>query len=221
MYVMKWSLGIVAAALATPLLAQDPPPASDAPLPAGTYRLDEYHGSLMFSLNHLGFSNYVASFREFDAELELDPVNPETATLSVTIDPASLQTPPPPEGFVEGLLGENWLNVEAHPEITYVSDSITMTGDNTAEVVGDLTFLGVSKPVTLNVTFNGGYAGHPMDPNARLGFSAEGAFNRSEFGMDFGIPAPGTTLGVSDAVSVTIEAEFIGPPLETENGSDK
>jgi polyisoprenoid-binding protein YceI len=52
-----------------------------------------------------------------------------------------------------------------------------------------------------------------MDPHARIGFSAHGTLKRSQFGMPFGIPAPGTTLGVSDAVEVIVEAEFSGPPL--------
>jgi polyisoprenoid-binding protein YceI len=81
-------------------------------------------------------------------------------------------------------------------------------------ITGDLTLHGVTKPVVLEATFNGGYAGHPMDPHARIGFSARGTFNRSDFGMVYGIPAPGTTMGVSDAVNVTIEAEFSGPPFE-------
>jgi polyisoprenoid-binding protein YceI len=69
--------------------------------------------------------------------------------------------------------------------------------------------------VVLEATFNGGYAGHPMDPHARIGFSAHGTFKRSEFGIGYGVPAPGTTMGVSDAVEVTIETEFSGPPLAT------
>jgi polyisoprenoid-binding protein YceI len=78
-------------------------------------------------------------------------------------------------------------------------------------ITGDLTLHGVTKPVVLDATLNGGYAGHPMDPNARIGFSARGAFNRGDFGIAYGIPAPGTTMGVSDRVEVTIETEFSGP----------
>jgi polyisoprenoid-binding protein YceI len=63
----------------------------------------------------------------------------------------------------------------------------------------------------LEASFNGGYAGHPMDPHARIGFSAHGVFKRSDFGISAGIPALGTTMGVGDEVNVTIEAEFSGP----------
>jgi polyisoprenoid-binding protein YceI len=69
--------------------------------------------------------------------------------------------------------------------------------------------------VILDVTYNGGYAGHPMDPHARIGFSAKGTFKRSDFGIAFGVPAPGTTMGVGDDVQIAIEAEFTGPPLPT------
>jgi polyisoprenoid-binding protein YceI len=88
---------------------------------------------------------------------------------------------------------------------------VNVTGPNTAEVTGDLKLRGVIKPVTLQVTFNGGYAGHVYEPNARIGFSARGTFKRSDFGISYGIPEPGSNMGVSDEIAVTIEAEFTGP----------
>jgi polyisoprenoid-binding protein YceI len=72
----------------------------------------------------------------------------------------------------------------------------------------------VTRPVALDATYNGGYAGHPMDPHARIGFSARGALRRSEFGIAAGIPAPGSLMGVGDEIEVIIEAEFSGPPLK-------
>lgn len=194
--------------------------AQEASLPAGSYALDPSHSTLRFSVSHLGFSDYVMSFDRFDADLELDPAAPGGAALSVTVDPSSLDVPAPPEGFMGELMGESWLNVAAHPEITFVSTAVEMTGDKTATVTGDLTLLGVTKPVVLEVTFNGGYAGHPFDPNARVGFSGTGRFSRSEFGMGFGVPAPGTTMGVGDTVSVEVEAEFTGPALEETKDQD-
>ena len=90
-----------------------------------------------------------------------------------------------------------------------------MTGPATADVTGDLTLKGVTKPVTLHATFNGGYEGHPQDPHARIGFSAHGVLKRSDFGITLGIPAPGTTMGVFDDVEFAIDAEFSGPALAT------
>jgi polyisoprenoid-binding protein YceI len=97
----------------------------------------------------------------------------------------------------------------------YVSSSIDSTGANTMRINGELTLRGVTKPVMLQATYNGGYAGHPKDPHARIGFSAHGVLKRSDFGISYGIPAPGTTMGVGDEVSIILELEFTGPPLQT------
>lgn len=76
---------------------------------------------------------------------------------------------------------------------------------------GELTLHGITKPITLETIFNGGYAGHQYEPRARIGFSAHGAFKRSDFGIAYGIPEPGSNMGVFDDVEVIIEAEFTGP----------
>jgi polyisoprenoid-binding protein YceI len=182
-------------------------------VPAGDYTLDKSHANLAFKVNHLGFSHYTARFAAFDAKLKFDPANPAASTVEATIDPKSLELPAPPAGFKDELTGKAWLDAGQYPAITFRSTKVEVTGANTAKVTGDFTLHGVTKPVVLDVTFNGGYAGHQMDPHARIGFSAKGVFNRSEFGIGFGVPAPGTTMGVSDAVDVIIDAEFSGPPL--------
>ncbi len=181
--------------------------------PAGRYTLDKSHASLVFRLSHLGFSFYTARFQRFDATLDIDPEKPEAARVEATIDPASLDLPTPPEGFKAALLGPDWLDAGTYPTIAFRSTKVTPTGETTATIAGELTLHGATKPVTLDATFNGGYAGHPMDPNARIGFSATGTFKRSDFGIAYGIPAPGTTMGVGDEIDVAIEAEFTGPPL--------
>lgn len=196
------------------------PPASEAAaapsvegLPAGAYTLDKTHSTIVARVSHLGFSNYTVQFTEWDAQLQLDPANPAQASLNVTINPRSLDIPAPPAGFLQELLGASWLNAAAHPEVTFRSTQVEVTGANTARIHGDLTLLGVTKPITLDATYNGGWAGIPQDPHARLGFSAHGTFNRSDFGMSVGVPPPGTTMGVSDAVALQIETEFSGPAM--------
>ena len=189
------------------------PPPSIEGLPAGAYKLDPAHASLVFTVNHLGFSHYTGQFTRFSAEMTLDPANPAAAQLTATIDPASLSIPSPPEGFVAELTGDKWINAAAFPQMIFKSTGVALTGPNTADVTGDFTLRGVTKPVTLAMTFNGGYAGHAQDPHARVGFSATGVLKRSDYGIDFGIPAPGSTMGVSDEVTIAIETEFTGPPL--------
>lgn len=204
--------------------APAPEPASSAPVvpvkvdaPAGDYTLDRAHGSLIFRVNHMGFSHFTARFTHFDAKLKLDPANPSAAQLTATIDPRSLQTDyPEPEkvDFNAELQNDQWLDVAKFPDMTYRSTSIELTGPATARIHGELTLHGLTKPVDLEATFNGGYPGMSMDPHARIGFSAHGVLQRSAFGVAYGIPAPGTTMGVSDDVDVVIEAEFTGPALQ-------
>ncbi len=185
-------------------------------LPAGTYKLDKSHASLIFKVPHMGFSNYTANFDDFDATLEIDPAKPENAKLVAIINPNSLDLPSPPDGFTKEILGDKWLNSAKFPTITFTSNKIETTDKRTAKVYGDLEILGVKKPIVLSVAFNGGYLGQAMDPHARIGFSAVGAFNRSDFGMSYGIPAAGSNMGVGDMVNVAIEAEFKGPTLKSE-----
>lgn len=204
-----------------PVVAPAPETASVAPiaappsvegLPAGDYKIDPAHATLVFTVNHLGFSHYTGQFTRFTADLKLDPANPAGAQLTATVDPASLSIPSPPDGFVAELTGEQWLNAAAFPQMTFKSTAVSVTGPNTADVIGDFTLHGVTRPVTLAMTFNGGWAGIPQDPRARIGFSAKGALKRSDFGLTMGVPAPGSTMGVSDEVTIAIEAEFSGPP---------
>lgn len=195
-------------------------PAAPAPIipmkteaPAGTYKLDKAHANLEFRVNHIGFSNYTARFASFDAELQLDPANPSASSVTATVDPRSLTLPAPPKGFVDELLNEKWLGAAKFPQMTFKSTKVELTGPNTARITGDFTLKGVTLPVTLDATFNGGYAGNQYEPNARIGFSAKGALNRSAFGVKEGVPPPGTNFGVSDNVDIIVEAEFTGPPL--------
>ncbi len=191
-----------------------PKPAASA-LPAGDYTIDKPHASLSFTVSHMGFSHYTARFSSFDAQLKLDPAHPERAQLTATIDPKSLELNAPPAGFKDELLGKEFFDVAANPAWTFKSTRIVKTGAKTAKVTGDMTMHGITKPVTLDVTFNGGYPGMAqMDPHARIGFSAHGVLKRSQFGMGYGIPAPGTTIGVGDDVTIVIECEFTGPALK-------
>jgi len=211
--------------LAALILAAEPVAAAAKPghtaaskpeaLPAGEYTLDKPHASLTFTVSHMGFSHYTARFTSFDAHMTLDPAHPEKVKLTATIDPLSLALNAPPAGFHDELTGKDWLDAKLTPQWTFKSTKVVKTGPKTARVTGDFTMHGVTKPVTLDVTFNGGYRGLPgYDPHARIGFSAHGVLKRSDFGIKNGIPAPGSNLGVSDEVIFAIESEFTGPALK-------
>lgn len=192
-------------------------------LPAGVYKLEKSHASLIFRVNHLGFSNYTARFKRFDAELKFDPKNPAESQVTAMIDPTSIETDYPNTkklNFNKVLQGKQWLGVAQFPQIKFRSTKIELTGNNSAKITGELSLHGISKEVVLNAVFNGGYADHPMDPNgARIGFSATGSLNRSDFGISFGIPEQGSNLGVSDKVELTLEVEFTKPTITTTIGN--
>jgi polyisoprenoid-binding protein YceI len=184
-----------------------------APVPAGAYTVDKAHTSLLFRVSHLGFSTYTGRFTQVDAQLQFDPARIPASTVTVDIDPRSISADNAPSGFMQTLAGQGWLDADRFPQMSFRSKSVELTGPNSFRIHGELTLHGVTKPLDLDARYNGGYAGHPMDPHARVGFSATGSLKRSDFGISFGIPAPGTTFGVGDDVQVVLESEFSGPPL--------
>jgi polyisoprenoid-binding protein YceI len=210
------ALGLALLAACTPP-QQEAAPAPQAPVahdaPAGAYKLDAAHADLSFRVNHIGMSMYTARFTRWDAALQFDPARPEAMSVDAAIDVASLTLPSPPAGFTAEMLGPQWFDAARFPQMTFRSTAIERTGADSARVTGELTLHGTTRPATLDVVFNGGYAGHPMDPNARIGFSARGRIKRSEFGIALGVPAPGSDMGVGDEVDILVEAEFTGPPL--------
>ena len=127
---------------------------------AATYELEPTHAFLSFTVIHGGISEYTVDFTDFDATLDFDPENPASSSLEVTIDPTGLNVNYP-SNFKAGhpdVPYETWpetlakdarfLDADDYPQITFVSTGIDQTGDNTGTVTGDLTFLGVTKPVT-------------------------------------------------------------------------
>jgi polyisoprenoid-binding protein YceI len=187
--------------------------------PAGRYQLDKSHASLVFRVSHLGFSTYTTRFSRFDAELTFDPSNIAASKVVTTIDAASLEMDAAPAVCLDIVMGPKMLDTAKFPKIVFRSEKVRMSGAKSMEITGTLDLHGVTRPVVLTGAFNGGYAGMPeMDPHARVGFSARGSLKRSDFGIAFGVPAPGTTMGVGDLIDISIEAEFTGPPLAAPAG---
>lgn len=194
-------------------------PAAMAPAPAGQYQLDKAHASLQLRVSHLGFSTYTTRFSRFDAQLSFDPNDLPASKLTASIDAASLEMDAAPQMCLDIVKGTQLLDVTKYPKIVFRSERIRMTGAKSFEISGTLELHGVTRPLVLTGTYNGGYAGFPkMDPHARIGFSAHGTLKRSDFGMVYGVPAPGTTMGVGDLIDISIEAEFSGPPLADAGG---
>lgn len=188
-----------ALALATTLVA--------APLGAlaADWTLDPSHTQVTFSVNHLGFSETNGIFREFDADISFDADNIETSSVTFTIQAASIDT------FWEArdnhVRGGDFLDVENHPEITFVSTGVTAVDDTTAELVGDLTIKGVTQPVTFQAELNQ-MGPNPFDASKQVaGFKLIGEIDRTAFGIDYGAPAIGTVIPVTIDLEIGAAAD--------------
>jgi len=172
-----------------------------AAAPEGAYVLDPAHASVNWSLSHSGLSFYTARFDDISGALDFNPNAPTASRLDVRIDPKSVSTGDPK--WDEKLATDGkYFDGNTHGEIRFVSTSATTSSANTGRVTGDLTLKGVTRPVTLDVTYNG--AGKSFGhPGATLGFSAIGKINRSEWGM-----TTLTNFGIGDEVTLRIEVEF-------------
>jgi polyisoprenoid-binding protein YceI len=179
-------------------------------IPAGLFQLEPSHASFVFSVDHLGISSYQMRFTGFEVALNFNPRNPKAANVVATVDANSLTLDNAPKGFREELLGPNWMNAGKNPKITFKSSSVVVTGSRLAKVSGELTLNGITKPLTITVVYNGGYADHPMDPGPRIGFSGFGQFKRSDFGIAAGIPPAGSKMGVGDEVAFRFQTEMKG-----------
>jgi polyisoprenoid-binding protein YceI len=184
--------------------AQSMTPLKD--MPAGTYVTDNTHTSLVWSVSHMGLSNYTARFTNVSATLVFNPISPTASKLTASVDPLSVETdyPNPTQKDFDAKLAKDkdWLNGTQYPTITFTTTKLTQTGPNKGTMVGDLTFLGVTKPLTWDVTFNGAYAKQPISGKPALGFSAIAKMKRSEWGLATYVPM------VGDDVTLRVETEF-------------
>jgi len=183
-------------ALATPARAADPPAAAAS----GPFRFDRAHTAINFSIDHFGFSAAYGFFTAFEPVISFDPAKPEKTKIDVTIDAASINTAWPARD--EELRGEHFFNVAKFPTIAYKSTTVELTGIDTAKLMGNLTLLGITKPLVLDVKLNK-RGPHAFRPTVEVvGFSATGVLKRSEFGMTALLP------GLGDDVTLTIGAEI-------------
>lgn len=195
-------LRLMAAASMALMLAAAPaahaaPSTDPAKMPAGTYVLEKTHATIVGKVWHFGLSHYTMRFNTFDATYDYDPKAPEAAKVKVTIDANSLDVG---NAKVNAEFAKKFLGSDKNPTITFVSTAIKREAStNKGTMAGDLTLNGVTKPVTLDVTFNG--FGDVMGAG-KAGFSATGVVKRSEFNSSDYIPA------VGDEIDLEIQVEF-------------
>jgi len=168
-----------------------------------TFEIDPAHSNIGFKIKHL-FTYVSGRFDEVQGSFVIDPQKPETASVKVSIPAKSINTGVKMRD--DHLRGPDFFDVEKYPTLTYVSKSVKRTGENTADVEGDLTLHGVTKPVPLKVTFQG--KGPGMQGETRSGWQAVGKLKRSDFGMTWGKAIEGTPL-VGDEVEIVIDVEAV------------
>ena len=127
--------------------------------PAGQYHLDKAHASLLMRASHMGFSTYTTRFSRYDSDLTFDPNNIPASKLVTTIDASSFEMDAAPQFCLDIMKGPQFLDVTKFPTIVYRSDTVRMTGPKSFEIAGTLTLHGVTRPLTLTGTYNGGYRG--------------------------------------------------------------
>jgi polyisoprenoid-binding protein YceI len=174
------------------------------PIPAGTWELDPAHSSANFSVRHLMVAKVRGSFTSLSATITIDE-DPLKSSVTATIDAGSIGTRD--ETRDTHLKSPDFLDVEKWPAISFTSGAVRPTGSGTYEVDGDLTIRDMTRPVTLELEFNG----VQQDPwgGLRAGFDAKTQFNRKDFGLEWNVALEGGGVMVGDKVTVELEIEAI------------
>lgn len=196
---MRVFIAAVIIAVAAPATAQLAPIADLTKVEGGHYTLDKSHARIVFSITHFGFSTYYGFFDEFDAKLDFDPAAPDKSALDVTISLDGIVTANPK--LETNLKSDGFFDVAKFPKATFTGTHIALTGPASGKLTGDLSLHGVTKPVTLDVTFNGGGI-NTMSQVYVLGFDATATLKRSDFGIKNFVPF------VGDEVTLRISCEF-------------
>jgi polyisoprenoid-binding protein YceI len=210
---MKLKKVALAAAIATalmasgPAFAQAPTAAPPAPAPAkadaaaavaGTYTIDASHTSIVARVFHQGFSYSTFRFGKVDGELTWDPKSPAADKLTVNVDTASIMTPV--EGFAAEI-GEKFTKTAQFPKATFVSTKFTQLSPSKGKVDGNFTLMGVTKPVTFDVTLIG------AGSNRRgpvIGISAVTKIIATDYGL--------AAMFAGAPIEILVDAEFDKKP---------
>lgn len=166
----------------------------------GAYQLDPDHASLIFSLNHLGFSDYYGRFNTIEASLDFDPQNPKTTKLFAKVEISSLDVNN--DDFETELRSTSWFDSKNHPFAYLESTEIIPVSDTESEMRANLTLKGITTPISMIIKFNGG-AVNFLTGKYTLGFFATGTIRRSDYNISNLVPA------IGDEVTLQISAEFL------------
>ena len=169
---------------------------------SGTYAIDPEHTQVSFRVSHMGFSQYNGVLAQASGELELAPQTMAATKVSVTLPAASIATTS--DKLTSELRGANWLDAAKYPNVAFRSTKITQTGPDAADIEGDLTLHGVTKPIVLKARFVGAGV-NPLSKAYNAGFEARATIKRTDFGVSRFAPL------IGDEVELTIDAAFAKP----------
>ncbi len=167
--------------------------------PKGAYEHNPDHTLVSFCLSHMELSTYCGRFNKVSAKLTFNGAQPDKSTVTATIDLASVDTPS--KELNDKLIKELF---KGGTTATFTSTAVTLNGKSEGTITGNLAINGKTKPVTLKVKFNGGEP-YPFGDKYVLGFSATGAFKRSDFGLTDMVGAN----FAGDDVTLSIDVEFL------------
>jgi polyisoprenoid-binding protein YceI len=190
---------VVAAGIAAPALAQSPSPQTATNVKQGAYTIEPQHTQVMFGVDHMSFTTYYGRFSDVSGTLVLSPQAPSTSKFEIHVPVSTISTTS--KTLDDELRGDHWFDSKKFPEIVFSSIGVTVTGQGTAKVAGALTMHGLTRPVTLNVTFHGAGV-NALDKKYTVGFEASGHLKRSDFGINPNVPL------IGDGVDLIISAAF-------------
>jgi len=168
-----------------------------------TIAIDKTHSEATFQVRHL-VTKVRGRFTDLGGSIAFDEASPEASAVTFTIQAASIDTGTPDRDA--HLRSEDFFHVEQYPAITFVSTAIRARGGNEFDVTGDLTMRGVTKRITLPVS----YLGTARDPwgKEKIGFEAETTINRKDYGLvwNAALETGGFLVGDDVKISVSIQA---------------
>jgi polyisoprenoid-binding protein YceI len=166
---------------------------------SGAFAVEPLHTRVLFAVSHFGFTTYYGEFSGVSGALDLDPKNPSASKLDIRIPAATISTT---NAELNGeLKGDKWFDTAKYPIISFKATKVTMTGPGKADVVGDLTLHGTTKPVVLYAAFHGAGV-NPLNKHYTVGFDASAKIKRTEFGVSTLVPL------ISDDVDIIVSAAF-------------
>ena len=197
--VMTTTALLLLAAASLPAGAQQAATRNPAEVQAGTYSVDPDHTQIVFTLSHMGFSNYSGRLTGVTGTLDLAEGDRSASKLSVTVPAKSFSTTS--EKLDKELTSADWFDAGKFPTITVTSTKVTPNGADSATITGELTLHGVTKPVTLTAHFIGA-GNNPLTKAYTVGFDAKGTVKRSDFGVTKYVPL------IGDEVELDLHGAF-------------